>query len=94
MRGDTSASSKCANGSFRINDSAIDSASRMRPSAKREKARYRSACRAISGALEPLFKMLSADNASSYAADAYRSLAALSGSWARTASSLATKSCR
>ena len=77
-RGDASTESNRASGSFRIIDSAIDSASRVRPSAYREKARYSSTWRAISGAVEPPSRPLNVESASSYAADAYRSLAARS----------------
>ena len=77
-RGDASTESSRASGSFRIIASATDSASRVRPSAYRQNARYSSTWRAISGAAALPSMRLSVDSASSYAADAYRSLAARS----------------
>src|SRR5947209_14315798 len=64
-----------------MSDSASFSASPVRPSAKRQKARYSSACRDNAGAPSPSLRRVSTDSASSYAADAYNSLAALSCSW-------------
>src|SRR5258707_1436491 len=82
-RGDASAGSSAANGSFLMMPSATDSASPVRPSANRQNARYSSACRRTSGALDsaPL-NLVNVVKAASYEADAYRSFASRSESCA------------
>ena len=69
-RGEASAGSSSANGSFLMMLSATDSASPVRPSANRQNARYSSACRRTSGALESaLLNLVNVDKAASYEAD-------------------------